>query len=327
MEKGRQNMSRIWSMGLFNGTLSVKASINLYEALVRSSVEYGSEIWGDEGWEEGERLQREMGRRILRCHGKTTNEAVLGELGWWRLRTRREYTKLKYWIKIILMKETRLVKKIYRLSRKEYEENNTQNWCSLIHKILKKFKIEYLWDENNLRVNNLNEKAIQKHWFKIISKKIHEEEEREWLEEMYKRPKLRTYRTFKNSLSIEPYLLSEKNKQGRHILTSIRVGTAKLRIETGRWKRPVEEVWERVCNICRSGEVESEKHFILNCNAYEDLRKKMMNDVNYYGIETNSLSPEELWQVLMNPPKKQMYEVNESVKNFLKKAMTRRDRL
>ena len=65
-------MSRIWGMGMYNGCLSVKASINLYEMLVRSILEYGAEVWGDEGWDEGERVQREMGRRILRCHGKTT---------------------------------------------------------------------------------------------------------------------------------------------------------------------------------------------------------------------------------------------------------------
>ena len=81
-------MSKVWSMGMKNGCLSVKAGINLYQALVRSVLEYGCEIWGDEEWEQGERIQREMRRRILRCSGKTTNEAVLGELGWWKLRTR-----------------------------------------------------------------------------------------------------------------------------------------------------------------------------------------------------------------------------------------------
>ena len=39
------------------------------------------------GWREDSK----GGRRILRCHGKTSNEAVLGELGWWRLKTRREF--------------------------------------------------------------------------------------------------------------------------------------------------------------------------------------------------------------------------------------------
>ena len=109
-EKARRNVSRIWYMGMYDGCLSVKATVNLYQALVRSVLEYGCEIWGDEKWDEGERVQREMGRRILRCNGKTTNEAVLGELGWWRLQTRRDYCKLKYWVRILMMSQTRLVR-------------------------------------------------------------------------------------------------------------------------------------------------------------------------------------------------------------------------
>ena len=42
-----------------NGSLSVKASINLYEALVRSVVEYGAEVWKEINWEDGERIQRD----------------------------------------------------------------------------------------------------------------------------------------------------------------------------------------------------------------------------------------------------------------------------
>jgi hypothetical protein len=30
----------------------------------------------------------------LRCSGKTTNEAVLGELGWWKLRTEESTVSL-----------------------------------------------------------------------------------------------------------------------------------------------------------------------------------------------------------------------------------------
>ena len=84
-------------MGMRNGELSVRASINLWDALGRTSLEYGAEIWGEGPWEEAELIQREMGR-ILRCRKTTTNEAVLGELGWWRMKTRREFIKLKYWI-------------------------------------------------------------------------------------------------------------------------------------------------------------------------------------------------------------------------------------
>ena len=81
-------------------------------------MEYGAEIAGP--WEEGELFQREAGRRILRCSSKTTSAAVRGELGWWKLSTRRNFLMLKYWVGVLLMSESRLVKKVYNQSRKEY---------------------------------------------------------------------------------------------------------------------------------------------------------------------------------------------------------------
>lgn len=43
--KARANMGRIYSMGIKGGYLSTKGAINLWEALVRSHLEYGAVIW------------------------------------------------------------------------------------------------------------------------------------------------------------------------------------------------------------------------------------------------------------------------------------------
>ena len=126
-----------------------KTCINLYQALIRSVLEYGCEIWGNEQWIEGERIQREMARRILRCNGKTTNEAVLGELGWWRLKTRREYGKLKYWIRLLMMDNTRLVKNVYQTSKEQFVKYNKNNWCSEIYLLVIKYDLLILWNNEN----------------------------------------------------------------------------------------------------------------------------------------------------------------------------------
>ena len=92
-KKAKESMIKAFSMGMSSGYLSIQAGINLYNALVRSILDYGSEILGYEHWEDGEKIQRTFGKRLLRCSSKTTNEAVLGELGWWRLRTVRDFKK------------------------------------------------------------------------------------------------------------------------------------------------------------------------------------------------------------------------------------------
>ena len=51
---------------------------------------------GDVKWEQAEQVQREMGKIILRCSSKMANEVVLGELGWWTLKGRRDFLTLNY---------------------------------------------------------------------------------------------------------------------------------------------------------------------------------------------------------------------------------------
>ena len=94
-------------MGIQRGCLSVKAAINVWKALVRVIMEYGAEVWcecGNSLWEEAEKIQREMARRILGCSSKTACEVLLGELGWWTMKGRRDMLRLRFWGKIIMMK-------------------------------------------------------------------------------------------------------------------------------------------------------------------------------------------------------------------------------
>ena len=84
-------------MGIRDGALSVKASINLYQALVVSILEYGSEIWGFDLWRDGEQVQYDMAKRILRCSASTSRPVLFGELGLMSLYGRRNLKKFAYW--------------------------------------------------------------------------------------------------------------------------------------------------------------------------------------------------------------------------------------
>jgi len=56
-------------------------------------------------------------------------------------------------------------------------------------------------------------------------------------------------------------------------IAQLKTNYHQLCCETGCWKRP-KEVWEeRVCIFCSSGKVETEKHFILECEAFKDNRE------------------------------------------------------
>lgn len=282
LHKARTNMARIYAMGIKNGHLSVSGSINLYQALVRSILEYSCEVWSKDLWSDAEDIQYEMGRRILKCSSKTSKVTILGELGLWRLKARRDLKKILYYFHLISLPEDRILKQAFRMSKNN--PSNKSNFCSIIYKLLNKYQLLHVWkneskifnldNRNNNESKNMNDH--KRFWKNYLWKVINKVEEKEWIERLRKLPKLRTYRYFKQNLRLENYL-SSSNLKGRMLMTAIRTGTNKLLIERGRWCKKT--VLDRVCNNCNLNQVENEVHFLILCPKYEDLRKKLYEKI------------------------------------------------
>ncbi len=100
---------------------------------------------------------------------------------------------------------------------------------------------------------------------------------KQWLDEITKKPKLRTYVTVKNSYEVEPYALSFMNRKHRSYLAQYRCGILPLSIEAGRWGIiPLEH---RICKMCYSLVVEDEFHFIFRCSLYDNIRDAFLQHV------------------------------------------------
>jgi len=143
-EKARKRMRTLCTMGLRKG-ISVRAVMRGWEVLVRPIMEYGSEIWGEKKWKEGEDLQIEMGRRVLGVSRMTTREVIQGELGLQSMRSRRIFLRIKFWIKIINMNPNRLVYKVYKERREELIAGGMKdknNWCYWTWQALKALYLE-----------------------------------------------------------------------------------------------------------------------------------------------------------------------------------------
>ena len=130
------------------------------------------------------------------------------------------------------------------------------------------------------------------------------------------------------------YLKVNTNPKSRQTLTNLRTGSNNLRIETGRWTRPREAIEDRLCMECMNGSVEDEKHFLIECKTYDDLRERMFRQIE---IDTNNvvrfdqMSNEESWIVLMKgtdiTTKKQNDRIIEHMKKFVQEAMERRSKI
>ena len=76
-------------------------------------------------------------------------------------------------------------------------------------------------------------------------------------------------------------------KQERSFLAQLRCGVLPLRIETGRFSGLKAE--ERVCQLCDSGDIEDEKHFILTCDKNTHQRRILFghSSQSFYLLDSN----------------------------------------
>ena len=181
------------------------------------------------------------------------------------------------------MDDNRYCKNIYRWSQKlSYSRSN---WCSMIHMILDKYNLLFLWEDESKLYNldgkkNNDAKTSEDHmrfWKSWISKHVFSHEEKLWKLEISRKSKLRTYQLLKSSLKLEPYLYTKGNYKGKMYMASLRSGTSCLEIERGRWINLPEHM--RLCKVCILQKVENEVHFVCECPLYHEHRQILFDKI------------------------------------------------
>ena len=105
--------------------------------------------------------------------------------------------------------------------------------------------------------------------------------------------KLRTYRKFKDNLGTSHYVRTVKFRDQRRVLSNFRCGALPLAIETGRYTKPPTQLHDRLCQFCDANEVESEIHFLIECNFYSDIRESFFDRVSLVNNTFKNLCSDE----------------------------------
>ena len=101
---------------------------------------------------------------------------------------------------------------------------------------------------------------------------------------------------FKHVYRMEPYVVNVLPFKHRSALAKFIYGVALLRLETGRYERLQPD--QRICFQC-TDRIESEKHVLLACPLYEDIRQIMENNLRSEFSNYDSLSNEDKISVIL----------------------------
>lgn len=246
---------------------------------MRPILEYGCQLWGGEISEtmaaKIEALQCEFGRSVLGCQN-APQAWVRQELGLESLQLRRHKMILKYWLRIGVMPNSRLVA---RVVRERYAQlaagGKNHSWCGSVLKLLDQYHFGHEW--RDIGAGRVNGDLAQR--LKVeLEKRLGEVKLQLAVDQLSEHESLRVCRDVYDELpgnGIRHYLLDRRNSDGVLLWSRLRSGTLPLMCVLGKKLQWPEQLQD--CPACHSGDRETEAHFLVVCAMYEEIRTKMLD--------------------------------------------------
>ena len=264
------------------GKLPPGVLFKLFDSLVMPILEYGSEIFfRNKESLQLEKVQLKFLKMSLSVNSNTSTLAVYGDTGRHNLFVRQCSKAIKYWSRIVQMKNDSLVKMVYD-GLLDLDNAGFNNWCTNIRICLCDLGYENLW--NDQMCNDIS--------LKCIKDTLKSNFEQNWLQEIcndVKNPKLRTYSKFKPHFGVEPYLLSIIDPKLVKCMARFRLSCHTLEVEKGRHSKPKTPLEQRTCKHCNLNAIEDEHHFLMICPKYKLLRQEFFNIRTSLNLPNNFL--------------------------------------
>ena len=281
----------------------VDTALGLYESMIKPILTYASDFWGclklpTQNKNPVEIMQMKVFKQILGVRKQTTNLGVLLELGKHTLDMDCIKFGIKNWERIKKGIANNILLDSYSDASKE-----GLPWLIGVKEHIEINNLGYLFA--NVYPNR--HPFIYKKVYDVIVTKFHQDALSTISNPEHK---LRTYALFKVVIGREDYLKEIKNVEIRKQLTKFRISDHNLMIEKGR-HRGIDKCL-RFCPFCPN-QVEDEIHFLVNCPAYNSLRKSLIDSLVDGNTNLHEIPDTEVFLTLMSKAQKE-------VANFTLKA-------
>ena len=248
---------------------NIRISFYLFDTLIKPIILYCSDFWGPlciDKKAPSEMLPKrnvidlvhmKFLKQLLGVQTQTSNVGVLLETGRVPLLTYAIKNSIKNWFRIDILNECNTLTKLSF----QNIANNDFEWYKNIKKILQ-----------NTGLGNILMGDTTKPEDEVFKRLVDIFHQNAFGEISKESSKLRTYALLKMEAGEEPYLKAVKNIKDRMSMTKFRLSNHQLMIEKGRHSNIKKE--DRICPFCSA--FEDEKHFLLYCSIYSNLRETML---------------------------------------------------
>ena len=248
--------------------IPIDCQLEICEKTIEPILLYGCEIWGFENLAILEQFQIKYVKQILGLRQNTPNYMVLGESGKIPLAVQVKSRMIMFWQKLISGNQNKLSYQLYRFMLSDMINSNAEyNWLSTIKNVLTETGNYGAWLHQILSESDA----------KRIKQTLCDQAQQSVFSDCRISNKGRAYATFKQKLTIEPFV-SLLNNQKTLALMKFRTSNHRLPVETGRYVDIAYE--DRKCPFCINS-LGDEFHYLFECTKFKNDRRNFLKPVLY----------------------------------------------
>ena len=244
--------------------VDVSVAIDLFDKTITPILNYGSEVWGFHPAPDIERVHLGYLKRVMGVKKSTQNDFVYGLLGRYPMQINRNCNIIKYWLKIVtgVKSSCLLVNCLYASSLLKTGTPCVYNWAYKVKQLLCSTGFGDIWFDQG--------SADPFGFMHCFKERLIDMFNQGWNARLYESPRARFYRDVIKQNRFHRQLNMITSKPHRQAFARLIASSHRLRVETGRWERPVLPYEYRLCNNCNK--LDDEYHFLLECTLHNDIR-------------------------------------------------------
>ena len=251
--------------------------LELFDKLMALIMNYSAEVWGFCKADKIETVHLQFGKRLLGVKQCSQNDFIYGELGRTSFQTKRYLMIIKYWLKIVLCPENRLIKIIYNMMLNDMESMpHKENWAKLVKQLLGCLGFNEVWVAQTVGDVNI--------FLSLVKQRLHDNFIQNWNSRLRESSRA-SFNSGISSFHFQHYLNFVRAKKYRQAIARLRCSSHRLEIEADRWHKPIRTPVENR-KFKRCDVVENEFHFLFECPLYSELRIQYL-DCYFYEHPNN----------------------------------------
>ena len=272
--------------------LPIDTQLDLFDKCIHPVITYGCEIWGYESLEQVLRFQKRFLKLVLGANKSTPSCMILGETGCYPIHLEIQSRLLVFWYKLMRGVSTgadKLSCILLSLQLKLFESGeHTFLWLKHVHTCLNNLGLTFLWHTQSVSENVFKN---------MVKQRLKDQYIQTWTNEINMNNICYNYRMFKTEFKFEQYLINLERPL-RDYMLKFRLSNHKLPIHSQRFLGIRRD--ERLCEICETGEIGDEFHYLFNCRNERIVQERIKNLNTYFLYRPNVVK----YQSLMNAKSK-----------------------